>query len=106
VTISTYSVIGAGPIPTGFNLICYIMVRAAEFRSVMTTLLLTHKKVLVGAVSTRFVNVHTPTAIQIDTLGIYGVAAADHLHTLLGDESIETRAKSMSRRLQDEAEVH
>jgi GAF domain-containing protein len=73
--------------------------RAAGFRSVMTTPLFTNKKVLIGTVSTHFVNVHTPTAIEIDTLKSYSVAAADHLHNLLGGETVEAKALSMSSRI-------
>jgi hypothetical protein len=42
--------------------------------------------------------VHTPTAIEIDTLKTYAVTAADHLHKLLGDETIEAKAPSLSSR--------
>ena len=73
--------------------------RAAGFRSVMTTPLFTSKKVLIGTVSTHFVNVHTPTAIEINTLGSYSMAAADHLYSLLNGETIEAKALSMSSRL-------
>jgi hypothetical protein len=34
----------------------------------LTTPLFTNKKILIGTVSTHFVNVHTPTAIEIDAL--------------------------------------
>jgi GAF domain-containing protein len=79
--------------------------REAGFRSVMTTPLLTQQNVLIGAVSTHFVNVHAPTAIEIETLRLYSVAAADQLYQLLGDDSLEVKALSMSRRLYDEAEA-
>ncbi len=75
--------------------------RAAGYRSVTTTPLVTQNNVLIGAVSTHFVLVHTPTVIEIETLKSYGVAAADYLHELLGHESLESKALSMSRDLLD-----
>ncbi len=73
--------------------------RAAGYRSVMTTPLITDDKVIIGAVSTHFVNVHTPTRIEIDTLRSYSLTAANHLHNLLGNESLSDKALSMSRRV-------
>jgi GAF domain-containing protein len=79
--------------------------RSAGYRSVMTTPLLTQQKVFIGTVSTHFVRSHTPTNIEIETLKSYSVAAAEHLHRLLGDERLEAKALSMSRRLYGEAEA-
>ena len=76
--------------------------RAAGFRSVVTTPLLTRQKVLVGTVSVHFVNVHAPAAIEMDTLWVYSLTAADHLHASLGGHALEAKALSMSRRLYDE----
>ncbi len=77
--------------------------RAAGYRSVTTTPLITRSNVLIGAVSTHFVRVHTPTAIEIETLKSYSVAAADHLHELLGNESLESKALAMSGDLLERA---
>lgn len=79
--------------------------RALGFKSVMTTPLVTDARFVVGAVSTHFVSVHKPTAIEMETLKSYGRLAADHLYGLLGDDSIEIKALAMSRRLLDEAKV-
>lgn len=76
--------------------------RAAGLRSVVTTPLLTRGHVLLGAVSAHFVNVHRPTAIEMDTLSVYSLTAADHLHALLDGDSLEAKALAMSRRLYDE----
>ena len=76
--------------------------RALGFRSVMTTPLLTEQGLLVGAVSTHFVNVHKPTAIEMETLKSYSRLAADHLYGVLDGDSIASKARSMSRRLSDE----
>ena len=73
--------------------------RAAGYRSVITTPLITHDKLIIGAVSTHFVGVHTPTPIEIDTLRTYSVTAANHLYGLLGNDSLSDKALSMSRRL-------
>jgi GAF domain-containing protein len=79
------------------------VLRAAGVKSCMTTPLLTSQKILIGNVSTHFANVHRPTAIEIDTIKSYSVAAADHLLNLLGHESLKAKAISMSRRLYEQA---
>lgn len=79
--------------------------RAAGVRSVMTSPMMTPQGVLVGAVSTHFVNVHTPTKIEVDTIKSYCVAAANHLLNLLGKEPLETKALSMNRHLYEGAGV-
>src|SRR6476660_3779345 len=61
-------------------------IQAAGFRSVTSTPLLTSNNVVVGVVSTAFVNVHEPTPIELKTLDSYGKVAADYLHRLLADE--------------------
>jgi GAF domain-containing protein len=75
--------------------------RAAGFRGVTATPLLTRKNILIGTVSTYFVNVHAPTPIEIETLRSYSVIAAEFLHHLLGDELLEAKASLMSRRLHE-----
>jgi hypothetical protein len=57
----------------------------------MTTPLLTSARVLVGAVSTHFVNVHRPTEIEIDTLKSYSVVAANHLVGFLREAPLDER---------------
>jgi hypothetical protein len=42
-------------------------------------------------------------AIEVDTIKSYSVAAANYLFKLLGNESLKTKARSMSRRLYEEA---
>lgn len=79
--------------------------RAAGVRSVVTTPLLTHERFLVGAVSTHFVNIHKPTAIEIETLKSYSVAAANQLVKLLGESSLNEKAMEMSRRLYEETDL-
>ncbi len=79
------------------------VMRAAGVRSCMTTPLLTSQKIFIGNVSTHFANVHRPTAIEIDTIKSYSVAAADHLLNLLRDESLKAKAISMNRRLYEDA---
>jgi GAF domain-containing protein len=77
--------------------------RAAGVRSCMTTPLVSSQKVFVGNVSTHFANIHTPTAIEIDTIKSYSVVAANHLLKLLGRESLKAKAISMSHCLYEEA---
>jgi GAF domain-containing protein len=69
--------------------------RAAGFRSVTTMPLVTTEGIVLGAVSVHFVKIHVPTRIELDTLQSYGTAAADHLHALLGAETLESKALSM-----------
>jgi GAF domain len=78
------------------------VMRAAGVRSCMTTPLLTSRKTPIGNVSTHFANVHRPTAIEVDTIKSYSVAAADHLLNLLGQDSLKAKAIAMSRRLYEE----
>jgi GAF domain-containing protein len=75
------------------------IVKAAGCRSVTSTPLLTSNNVVIGVVSTAFVNVHEPTSIEIKTLDSYGKVAADHLHNLLADEPLKQTALVISERL-------
>jgi len=72
--------------------------RAAGFRSVATTPLRTRDNILIGAVSTHFVNVHRPTPIEIETLQDYGAIAAEFLHRCLDGGSLDIVAGSLSSR--------
>ncbi len=77
------------------------VLRAAGTRSVTSTPLLTGNGLLMGVVSTHFVNVHEPTPIELKTLHSYGTVAADHLQNLLADEPLKEKVLSISRRLYD-----
>lgn len=78
-------------------------IRTAGIKSAMTTPLLTTQGFLVGAVSTHFVNPHTPTSIEVAAIKTYCGVAADYLVKLLGEDSIEQKALSMNRRAYEEA---
>jgi GAF domain-containing protein len=80
-------------------------VRAAGYRSVITVPLTTSTNLPLGAVSNHFVNVHRPTAIEIETLKAYGMVAADHLFGLLDGDPLKDRALSMHHRLYAEAGI-
>lgn len=73
--------------------------RKAGYRSVITVPLITSTNLLFGTVSNHFVNVHSPTPIEIETLNSYGKIAAECLYGLLDGESIEHKALSMQRKL-------
>ena len=73
--------------------------REAGYRAVVTTPLVTSTGVLIGFVSVHFVNVHTPTPIEMDTLMSYSRLAADYLQELLRSESLHRKAQEMSERL-------
>jgi GAF domain-containing protein len=75
--------------------------REAGFRSVISAPLLTYGSELVGVVATHFANVHRPTDIEIDVFEQYGSLAADHLHKLLGQETLASVAVAMNNRLYD-----
>jgi hypothetical protein len=77
--------------------------RAAGFRSVTTMPLVTTDGIALGAVSVHFVKIHVPTRIELDTLHSYSTTAAGHLHALLGDEALESKALSMSRSVYENA---
>ena len=75
------------------------VIRAVGCRSVTSTPLLTSNNVVIGVVSTAFVNVHEPTRIEIKTLDSYGEVAADHLHRVLADQPLKQTALVISERL-------
>jgi hypothetical protein len=75
------------------------IIQAAGCRSVTSTPLLTSNNVVVGVVTTAFVNVHEPTPIELKTLDSYGKVAADHLHRVLADEPLKQTALVISERL-------
>jgi hypothetical protein len=52
-----------------------------------------------GLVSTHFAHVHEPTPIEMETLKVYGVGAADYAYKLLGDVTLATKAEQMSEKL-------
>jgi GAF domain-containing protein len=73
--------------------------KRAGFRSVQSTPIFTRDGDLMGMVSTHFANVHEPTELEMRTLKTYSVAAAEHLHQLLGDVPLAIKAKQMSDEL-------
>jgi GAF domain-containing protein len=70
--------------------------RKAGYRAVQTTPLLTSKGAMFGVVSTHFVNVHSPTPIEMEVVGAYGRFAADYLYELLAGEALAPKATAMS----------
>jgi hypothetical protein len=73
--------------------------KRAGFRSVQSTPVFTRDGDLMGMMSTHFANVHEPTELEMRTLNTYSVAAAEHLHQLLGDAPLAIKAKQMSDEL-------
>jgi GAF domain-containing protein len=73
--------------------------KKAGFRSVQSTPFITKDGNVLGMVSTHFAHVHEPTPIEMQTLKTYSVVAAEHLHKLLGDVPLATKAKQMSDEL-------
>jgi GAF domain-containing protein len=73
--------------------------KRAGFCSVQSTPFFTKDGKLVGIVSTHFANVHEPTQIEMQTLKIYSVVAAEHLDKLLDDVPLGTKAEQMSEEL-------
>ena len=71
--------------------------KAAGYRAVQSTPLITRNGRLIGMVSTLFANVHEPTPIELETLGRYTKVAADYLMKLLGDEDLGRKAELMNR---------
>ncbi len=69
--------------------------RAAGYRAVQTTPLFTSTVELIGMVSTLFAHVHTPTDIEMETLGRYSVCAADYLKKLLNGGELELKTTEM-----------
>jgi hypothetical protein len=72
--------------------------KAAGYRSVQSTPLLTTDAQLLGVVSTLFANVHMPTKIEMEALVTYGIAAADHAYRLL-DVPLPAKAEQMQEKL-------
>lgn len=73
--------------------------KKAGFRSVQSTPFLTKDGNVLGMVSTHFAHAHEPTPIEMQTLKTYSVVAAEHLHKLLGDVPLATKAKQVSDEL-------
>jgi GAF domain-containing protein len=72
---------------------------AAGYRAVQSTPLLTSGGIVLGVVSTHFTVPHTPTWIEMETLGKYGPAAADVAYSLLNGMSLAVKAEEMSSKL-------
>lgn len=73
--------------------------KTAGFRAVQSTPLFTSDGLLLGMVSTHFANVHEPTPIEIKTLQIYSVLAAEYAYQLLGNAALAEKAKQMNEAL-------
>jgi GAF domain-containing protein len=71
----------------------------AGFSAVQSTPLRTTKGMPLGVVSTHFVQVHTPSPIEMQTLKEFAQVAADHLCRVLNGESIESCAQRMNEKL-------
>ena len=70
--------------------------RTAGFRAVQSTPLISSVGVSLGIMSTHFANVHEPTPIELDTLEVYSVVAAEHALLLLGNVGLAGKAKEMN----------
>ena len=73
--------------------------RAAGFRGCQSTPIFAPSGTLIGMVSTHFANPHEPTPIEMNTLGAYARIAGEHLHRLLGSETVEQKAWQMNASL-------
>lgn len=69
--------------------------RLAGFRAVQSTPFFTSDDLLLGIVSTHFANPHKPTAIELKTMRVYSVVAAEHAYQLLGHASLAAKAERM-----------
>jgi len=75
----------------------------AGYRAVQSTPIVARNGRVLGVVSTMFANPHTPTPIEIETLGRYCEVAAEYLLKLLGNEDLATEAERMSETLYAES---
>jgi GAF domain-containing protein len=73
--------------------------RKAGYQSVQSTPLVTSRGRMLGMASTLFANRHAPTPIEMETVKAYGKHAADYLERLLGDVSLEQKAKDLQQSL-------
>jgi GAF domain-containing protein len=80
--------------------------KLAGFRSVQSSPFFTKGGNLLGLISTHFAHVHEPTPIEMDTLKVYGVVAADYAYKLLGDVTLATKAEQMSEKLYSDISDH
>jgi GAF domain-containing protein len=76
---------------------------AAGYRAVQSTPIAARNGKVLGVVSTMFANPHTPTPIEIETLGRYCEIAADYLLKLLGNDDLAAEAGRMSEMLYAES---
>ena len=70
--------------------------KKAGFRSVQSTPFFSKAGNVLGMVSTHFARAHEPTPLEMQTLKTYSVVAAEHLHNLLGDVPLASKAEQMS----------
>lgn len=73
--------------------------KAAGFRAVQTTPLVTSSGFLIGMVSNHFANVHEPTSFEFEILQQYSILAAEHAYRLLGKTDLREKAEEMSELL-------
>ncbi len=71
----------------------------AGYRAVQSTPLITSDDKFVGVVSTLFAQVHWPTKIEMDTLGVYCELAADQLRALVTEGTLASHAQRMNQDL-------
>lgn len=71
----------------------------AGYRSVQSTPLITRDSKFVGVVSTLFAHAHLPTKIEMDTLSVYSVLAAEQLRTLVVEGTLASHAQRMHQNL-------
>jgi len=72
--------------------------RAAGYRGVQSTPLMTSEGEVIGVISTLFANPHVPTSIEMVTLRSYAVRAADRLKALVGGP-LASKAERMNAEL-------
>ena len=75
----------------------------AGYRGVQSTPIAARNGRVLGVVSTMFANPHTPTPIEIETLGHYCEIAAEYLLKLLGNDGLAAAAERMSETLYAES---
>lgn len=73
--------------------------KAAGYRAMQSTPLMTREGLLLGIVSTYFANPHQPTPIEIATLKSYARMASEYLRMLLAGAKVASKAEEMSRAL-------
>ena len=73
--------------------------KVAGFRAVQSTPFFTSDDLFLGMVSTHFANPHAPTPIELKTMRMYSLVAAEHAYQLLGNASLAAKAQRMNEEL-------